>query len=175
MNLVLNLYSLNSLLPPDIRIDKLEVVNNDFHARYSAKGKIYSYAIDLEAKNPLEYQILYPCPYDIDVDKFVDVLTHFVGIHNFKNFSSKENDEDNFVRQIFDINVKISGKRVDVTLHGNGFMRYMIRYIIGTSLEVARGKLTIEDVDALLDASSIRNIVSWKAPASGLTLLEVVY
>ena len=169
------LYSLNCMLPEDIKIEDLEEVDDDFHARYSAKEKIYGYSIILDSKDVLFYNIMYLCPYQIDVEKLKDTLTHFIGTHNFKNFTSKETDEDNFVRTIHDIHVNNVEKEISIALRGDGFMRYMIRYIIGTALEVARGKLTIEEVDALLDENSERNIVSWKAPACGLVLLEVIY
>lgn len=169
------IYSLNSMLPPDIKIEDMEEVDLDFHARYSAKEKLYGYSIILDSKDVLFYNIMYLCPYELDLDKFDEVLTHFIGVHNFKNFTSKESDEDNFVREIYDIKSNHSDRDISVTLRGNGFMRYMIRYIIGTAIEVARGRVTIEEVDDLLDETSKRNIVSWKAPANGLVLLDVIY
>lgn len=169
------IYSLNSMLPPDIKIEDMEQVDSDFHARYSAKEKIYGYSIILDSKDVLFYNIMYTCPYQIDVELFREALTHFIGEHNFKNFTSKESDEDNFVRNIADINVNYTEKEISVSLRGNGFMRYMIRYIIGSALEVARGNLKIEELDALIDSDEERNIVSWKAPACGLVLLDVLY
>ena len=62
------IYSLNSLLPPDIKIENMEEVEEDFHARYSAVEKVYSYSIILQSKNPLFYQIMYTCPYDLDLE-----------------------------------------------------------------------------------------------------------
>lgn len=169
------LYSLNKMLPDDIKINDLEEVESDFHARYSAKGKLYSYSILLSAKEPFFYDTTYLYPKDIDVDLFKEALDKFVGIHNFKNFTSKEEDEDGFIREIYSITAEANESMIYVVLHGNGFMRYMIRFIIGYAIDVASGKYPLESIDDLLDESSDRHIVSSKAPASGLTLLSVIY
>ena len=168
-------YSLNSMLPDDIKIDDLEQVEEDFHARYSAKEKIYSYLMVLRDKDPFFYETMYVCPYPLDVKKMEECLTHFIGKHNFKNFTSKETDQDGFVREIYDITFEHNDNFVSILLRGNGFMRYMIRFIVGTALEVARDRMSIEEVDALLDDNSERNIVSFKAPANGLVLIDVKY
>ena len=169
------IYSLNCMLPEDIKIENMEEVDEDFHARFSATEKIYSYAILLQPKNPLFYQIMYTCPYKLDLDLMDECLTHFIGEHNFKNFTSKESDEDGFIRNIFDIEMDVEGDSITILFHGNGFMRYMIRFIVGAAIEVARGNMNLEEIDSLLDDSSERNIVSCKAPACGLTLLRVIY
>ena len=169
------IYSLNKMLPLDIKIIDMEVVDDDFHARYSAKGKIYAYTILLESKDVFLYQTTYVCPYELDVDMMDEALQHFKGVHNFKNFTSKEEDKDNFVRDIYEISFTNTDGFITILFSGNGFMRYMIRYIVGTVIEVARGRLTFEDIDNLLDEDSPREIVSYKAPACGLCLMEVKY
>ena len=169
------IYSLNSMLPPDIKIEDMEEVESDFHARFSAKEKIYGYSIIMDSKDVLFYNIMYTCPYGFDPNLLEHALTHFIGTYNFKNFTSKEEDNDNFVRTIYDIRVNRTEKEVSVTLRGNGFMRYMIRFIIGTAIQVALGNEPMETIDELLDPNSERKVVSWKAPANGLVLLDVLY
>jgi len=169
------LYSINMMLPNDIKIDDLEEVDDDFHARYSAKAKIYVYTIVQDSKDPFLYDTTFLHPEKIDVDFIKEVLTHFVGVHNFKNFTSKEEDEDNFVREIYNIEVNDHNSIINITLRGDGFMRYMIRFIVGTALRVVDKKLDISKIDELLSDDSPRNIVSYKAPACGLALLEVEY
>ena len=169
------LYSLNKMLPDDIKIVDMEEVDENTHARYSAKGKIYSYTILLEAKDPFWYDKAYLFPKEFDVELFKEALNRFVGKHNFKNFTSKEEDKDNFVREIFEINVQHEEIVVHVLLHGTGFMRYMIRFIIGYALDVACARYTLESIDELLDDNSERHIVSSKAPACGLALVSVEY
>ena len=169
------IYSLNCILPDDIKIEDMEEVEEDFHARFSATGKVYHYAIMLTAKDVFFHDVMYLYPYQFNEDLFKEALTHFIGEHNFKNFTSKVEDAEGFVRDIFDIETNISEGIVNVTLYGNGFMRYMIRFIIGAALEVAKGKMSVEQIDELLDDNSERNIVSCKAPACGLTLVRVNY
>ena len=169
------LYSLNKMLPDDIKIVDVEEVDSDFHARYSSKGKIYAYSVLFMAKEPFFYDTAYLYPKGLDLELFKDALDKFVGVHNFKNFTSKEEDEENFVREIYSINVEGNESMAYIILHGSGFMRYMIRFIIGYAIDVANGKYPLESIDELLSDDSERHIVSSKAPASGLTLINVEY
>ena len=170
------LYSINSMLPKDIKIEDIEEVEDDFHARFSATGKEYVYSIYLGAKAPFYYQLMWLMPEKLDIEKLKNCLTHFKGKHNFKNFTSKEEDEDDFVRNIFDIEVDTTSPRIiNIIFKGDGFMRYMIRYIVGTAVECAKGKVSLEEVDDLIDSTRERHIVSWKAPANGLLLARVMY
>ncbi len=169
------LYSINMMLPNDIKIEDFQMVEDDFHARYSAKSKIYSYTILQDSKDPFLYDTAYLHPIKIDAVELQEVLTHFIGVHNFKNFTSKEEDDDNFVREIYDIVVSENRDLIYITLRGNGFMRYMIRFIIGTALQVVDKKLDVSKIDELLDENSPREIANYKAPASGLTLIDVEY
>ena len=169
------LYSINQMLPDDIFIFEINAVDDDFHARYSAKGKEYHYLISYKEKDVFDFETKYNCLLNFDHDLFSKTLTYFVGQHNFQNFTSKEEDENGFIRDIFSIEcLDDSNGNIKVILKGNGFMRYMIRYIIGTALAVAMNKISLEEVLKLLDSSN-RNIVSYKAPAEGLYLINVIY
>ena len=168
------MYSLNRMLPEDIKIISLEVVNDDFHARYSAKKKIYKYRIVLTNKDPLLYDQAYIYPMDFDFALFAQALKKFEGIHTFKDFTSKEEDEDGFVRTIYSIEVKQEKDSVSIDLKGNGFMLYMIRDIIGTCLAIASGKEDISYITKHLDSAN-REIVSYKAGSEGLYLIDVIY
>ena len=169
------LYSVNCLLPEDIYIVSFEKVNDDFHARYNAKAKIYRYDIRFGHRdvfhNALEATISQPC----NIEKFKQSLQRFVGKHNYQNFTSKEEDEAGFVREIYEINCLQNDNRISIVLKGNGFMRYMIRYIIGTALAVSQGKENEDFINSRLNALGERNIVSYKAPSEGLFLQDVLY
>lgn len=168
------LYSINQMLPDDISISNIKPVQDDFHARFSATGKKYLYVISYGEKDPFENQLKYNCLLNFDHEIFVQCLTHFIGKHDFRNFTSKEEDEDNFVREIFNIDFHDNDGEIQILFEGNGFMRYMIRYIVGTSLACSQGKISLEDVKKLLD-NPVREIVSYKAPPEGLYLLSVLY
>ena len=169
------LYSVNQMLPPDIKIDDIEEVEESFHARFSAKSKMYAYTILEQSKDPFLYDTVYFHPEKIDIDKLKEVLNYFVGTHNFKNFTSKEEDENNFVREIYSINVDRNVDLIYITFTGEGFMRYMIRMIVGTALRICEKDLNPEMVLEMLDENSPREVTPYKAPACGLTLVDVLY
>lgn len=167
-------YSANMLLPNDIHIISFKEVDNDFHARFSAKGKHYQYRFYVGESDPFlnGRATYYPYPFDYDLLK--EALSLFKGKHDYKNFTSKEDDEDNFVREIYDIKVNKVDNLISVDLVGNGFMRYMIRDIVGTSLAISSGKEDISFIKNHLDVND-RYIVSYKAKAEGLYLIDVIY
>lgn len=167
-------YSLNKMLPDDIRIVSFERVDDDFHARYNAKEKIYEYRLLLTNKDPFSYDLAYIYPMELDVELFKRALNKFVGTHNYQDFTSKEEDESNFVRTIYSINVIKENDLIKIIFKGDGFMRYQIRNMIGAAINVANGKETIRFIDEHLDSKS-REIIAYKAPASGLFLVDVIY
>ena len=169
------MYSLNRMLPEDIKIISLEVVNDDFHARYSAKKKIYKYRIVLTNKDPLLYDQAYIYPMDFDFALFAQALKKFEGIHTFKDFTSKEEDEGNFIREIYEIKMQQMNDEVVVLFIGNGFMRYQIRNMIGAAIAVANKKEDISFIENHLKENKSREIISYKAPACGLYLMDVLY
>ncbi len=170
-------YSVNCLLPNDIFIQSFVLVNDDFHARYDAKSKTYSYFIRLGERVVFNYDIEATIPYEIDLKKLEEAVQCFKGKHNFQDFNSKEEDENNFVREIYDVKFVHSQvtNQVVITFKGDGFMRYQIRDMIGTALAVASGKEDILFIQKHLKDDKTRNIVSYKAPASGLFLVDVEY
>jgi tRNA pseudouridine38-40 synthase len=168
-------YSLNKMLPADIMIISFEKVADDFHARYSAKKKIYEYCIALTNKNPFQYERAYVYPMGFDLDLFKEALNKFVGKHNYQDFTSKEEDEGNFVREIYSIDINKIDNVVEVRFTGNGFMRYQIRNMIGASISVASKKEELSFIDYHLKEGKEREIISYKAPAAGLYLVDVLY
>lgn len=168
------LYSANMMLPNDIHIKFFKVTDDDFHARYSAKKKHYRYLINTGDKNPFIFGRTLFYPYPFDILKFIECLDKFEGTHNYQDFTSKEEDEDGFIRTIESIDVKQEEDDISIDLVGDGFMRYMIRDIIGTALAIASGKEDISFIDKHLDSTN-REIVSYKAGSEGLYLIDVIY
>lgn len=169
-------YSLNSIIPNDIYVSELKEVDPEFHARYSAKGKHYCYIIRTKARDVFRNHQEATILQDFNFNKFKKALKMFEGKHNFQDFTSKEEDEDNFVREIYNIDVKrTKDHHIAVNIKGDGFMRYMIRFIIGTALVVARDKESLDYITYHLSDKSLREISPYKAPAEGLYLVEVIY
>ena len=168
-------YALNKMLPEDIKILSLEVVNDDFHARYSAKKKVYEFRIVLKNKDPFQDELVLVYPMEFDFNLFKKALDMFVGEHNYQDFTSKEEDEGGFVREIYKIKVEKNDNNISVRFEGNGFMRYQIRNMIGAAISVANKKEDISFIDYHLKEDKSREIISYKAPANGLYLVDVLY
>ena len=169
-------YALNKMLPDDIKIISFTKVDDDFHARYSAKRKIYEYRILLTNKDPLSYDLAYIYPMELNIELFKEALNRFVGTHNYQDFTSKEEDEANFVRTIYSIDLIKENDLLRVVFNGNGFMRYQIRNMIGSAINVANGKESLSFIDNhLKEDKTKREIIAYKAPASGLYLVDVIY
>ena len=168
-------YALNKMLPEDIKILSFEKVADDFHARYNAKRKIYEYRIFLKNKDPFQNQLAYVYPMEFDFDLFKSALDKFVGKHNYQDFTSKEEDEGCFVREIYKIKVDKKENNISVVFEGNGFMRYQIRNMVGAALNIANKKEDLDFIDYHLKEDKNREIISYKAPANGLYLVDVLY
>ena len=168
-------YAMNKMLPEDIHILSLEKVADDFHARYSAKRKIYEYDILLKNKEVFNYDLAYLYPMDLDIDLLKEALKLFEGEHNYQDFTSKEEDEGNFVRTIYSIEVNKENDLVKIRFEGNGFMRYQIRNMVGTAIAVANKKEDISFIKYHLEGNKKREIIAYKAPAMGLYLVDVIY
>ena len=170
-------YSANCLLPKDIFINEIRKVDDDFHARYSAKSKTYTYILRLDERNPFNYDLetIYPLP--INVNLLIIALKQFEGTHNFQDFTSKEEDEDGFIRTIYSVEPTYieQTKQFIVTFKGNGFMRYMIRNMVGTALAIASQKEKEDFIIYHLSKKETREIVSYKAAPEGLYLVDVNY
>ena len=166
--------SLNKMLPNDIYIKKVANVNDDFNARFSCKSKTYLYVINSGEYNPFlrsyEYNIS-----NLDLKLMRKCAKLFIGEHCFQNFRSKKEDEDNFIRIVYKITFKeTKDKHILVEFKGNGFMKYMVRKLMGAIIEVGKGHISLEYVNNLL-ISKKRDIITYTAPPHGLFLKKVDY
>ncbi|MCR5078362.1 MAG: tRNA pseudouridine(38-40) synthase TruA [Bacilli bacterium] len=167
----------NRLLPPSIGITSLKEAPMSFDPRHSAKKKRYVYRFYFGEKDPFKNDTYAHLREDnFDKEVFFKALELFKGEHDFSNFTSKPSDKDNFIRNIdtLDILYAEDTKQGGILLESNGFMTYQIRFMVGEAISTARGKHTLEELKEMLIGKP-RKIVSAKAPAEGLTLLEVIY
>lgn len=168
-------HGFNELVNNDIVLLDIKQVSEDFHARFSAKNKTYLYKIEMSKKpNPFNENLTLQFHQDLDIKKMEEAKEFFVGKHNFQNFTSKEEDEANFVRTIEKISFKLNENILEIELTGDGFMRYMVRMIVGTLIQVGLGKLDVGKINEFL-TNPIRKPSSFKAPSCGLYLKEVLY
>lgn len=164
---------LNKILNDDIHINNIEKVSEEFSSRFSAKKKTYIYIINPAEPTPFlrNYEFFES---RIDLNKIKECLSLFKGKHNFQNFTSKESDEDNFIRTIYDFKILVRNGKYIFKITGNGFMKYMVRKIVGVLIEIGKGKLTKEFIKENLDVTS-RNIVTYTAEPQGLYLFKIYY
>lgn len=167
--------SANALLSKHVRLLALYFVSSTFHPRYKAIKKHYRYRIYNGSILPVfDVDKVGFIKDEIDVDKLSKILNLFKGEHNFFNFTSKEEDKLDYVRIIFNIEVKKKDHYIDIDLYGNGFMRYMIRMIVGSALAVTLNKEKEDYILNRLDNKD-KNKTMYNIDASGLYLMEVYY
>lgn len=169
------MHSLNELLPKDIRILDLKTVDENFHARFSAVSKTYIYKIrNAKTSSAFHSDLEWTLGQPLNIEKMREAAEIFKGEHNFQNFTSKEEDEQKFSRNIGVFDIKCENSSIEITISGNGFMRYMVRMLVGSIVQVGLGKMSTKDLQDELE-SPIRKPSSHKAPAYGLYLKEVNY
>jgi tRNA pseudouridine38-40 synthase len=170
--------SLNALLPSAIRITEILQVSPSFHARYSAKGKIYRYHLFLgPVISPFRRPYALHLSYQIDKKLLHQAATYFVGKHDFTSFSNeahKGSASKNAIRTLHRVDCFEEGEELILELEGEGFLYKMVRNIVGTLIDVARGKLPIEEIPKIFAAKD-RRLASAAAPAHGLFLVKVLY
>lgn len=169
------LYSLNALVSPNIFFKSCKEVSSSFHARFNALSKTYVYIVNYEKYDVFAKNNAFFYHYSLDFHKLNEALNLFLGTHNFKNFTAKEEDENNFVRTIFRVEIKqIKDNLIALIFEGEGFMRYMVRTLVMNVLEVASNRLEISEIQKRLDHEE--NLPSnYKAPSLGLYLFDVKY
>ncbi|MGN1342102.1 MAG: tRNA pseudouridine(38-40) synthase TruA [Bacilli bacterium] len=169
--------ALNSLLPEDIYVKKAEEVNDDFHARFSAIGKEYIYILNMGEYNPLERNYVYQHNKKLDVVEMERAMKYLEGTHNFKSFTKADEEKEDYVRTISQTNLIRDTKdvnKITLVFVGTGFLRYMVRNIVGTLIEVGEGKRRSEEVIDILRKED-RKVAGKTANAEGLYLKNVFY
>ena len=170
--------SLNGLLPPDIRIMSISTAPQDFHARYSAKGKIYRYYLHPKSfHNPFKRLYSHHLPFLIDLTLLKATASHFIGTHDFTSFSNEAHRGSasrNAVRTINRLEIIETEDELYVEFEADGFLYKMVRNIMGTLLDVARGKIPLDQIPAILNAKD-RRLAGACAPPHGLFLVRVIY
>ena len=166
-------YALNQMLPDDIRIRKSEEVPADFHPRKTDTVKTYEYRVDCEEfADPLKTRYAYFTYVPLDASKMQEAAFHLIGTHDFKSFCSVNTTATTTVRTIFDIQVIRDGVDIIVRITGNGFLYNMVRIIVGTLMDVGRGKYAPDKVKDILEATD-RTAAGPTVPACGLMLKEL--
>ncbi len=162
----------NDRLPLDIRLLKVKKVADDFHARHSAKSKKYKYLI---AKKP---STVFKANYEVYVKNFDIVrvkkaLPLFEGTHNFKGFCQYVKGK-NPIRTVHSVTVKETHTHYIFTFHANAFLKYMVRSMMGTLIEIGIGKLEPDIITTIIETKN-RKLAGKTAESRGLYLQHVYY
>jgi len=166
--------ALNTQINSDIVIKDICIVADSFDARRS-KCKEYKYLIDTsELRNPFRKQRFWRVRYKLDIDKIKEGIILFKGKKDFKSFMAIDGEAKTTVREIYDFYLTEYYDKLEFTILGNGFLKQMIRNIIGTLVELGRGKISLEDINRIILAKDRRQ-AGPTAPAYGLYLNKVYY
>jgi tRNA pseudouridine38-40 synthase len=168
--------ALNASLPPTIRVLRCGYVPNDFHARISAKGKVYRYRIWLApVLPPFEYHRAWHVARPLELTVLTKAAKHFIGTHDFAAFAANRGKaEENTIRTIHSVQVRQRGPCVTIEFDGDGFLYKMVRLIVGSLVRCALRKTRIEDLPARLHSGQV-GPARFAAPAEGLWLVRVRY
>ena len=172
--------ALNALLPPTIRIVAAEEVGPTFHARWSARGKTYRYRIYRgKVVLPAIWRYVLHYPFPLDEAAMRDGAARFVGVHDFASFAASTGSEDDdqersTEREVFSAELarNADDEELVFTISGRSFLRYMVRKMVGTLLDIGRGKLAVEDIERLYMLKD-RSKSGPTAPAQGLIMVAV--
>ena len=173
--------AINGNLAGDVRVLFAEAVSNDFHARYSARSKAYRYRIvHGPTVSPFWSRYALQEARFLDFERMRDCARLFVGEHDWTAFSAAQSDAESRVRNVLtcDIEDHWSARGrchlIEINVSANGFLRYMVRSIVGTLLAAGRGELDEQAIKRAIQEGD-RNLVGATAPAQGLTLRSVEY
>lgn len=167
---------LNSLLPKDIVVKTCIQVADKFHARYDAKSKTYRYRLlNRAVPAAVFHQYAWYIQKPLDLEAMRDAARYIVGTHDFKTFEGSGSPRSNTIRHVVTAKVvKGEDGYIDFDINGNGFLRFMVRNIVGTLVDVGLEKITPDDFNRILKSKD-RSDAGVTAPAHGLYLMQVQY
>ena len=166
--------ALNSLLADDIYIKDVKIVSCDFHARFDVKSKEYVYKINIGEYDPLSRNYIYQYNCNLNIEEMKKAIKLFEGLHNFKSFTKCNLNILDYDREIYETKIECVDNIIILTFKGDGFLRYMVRNMVGCLIEIGEGKRKVQDIITILKSED-RTKAGKTAPACGLYLKDVYY
>ena len=173
--------AINGNLPRDIRVFDVKQVPEDFHARFSAKKKTYFYrVVNTPICSPFWRPYAFHENRELDIEAIGSAAKLFIGEHDWTAFSAAQSDAESRVRKVLDLTIdshcdpRACGSIVEFCITADGFLRYMVRSIVGTLLMVGRGEMDSDTIQTAIQTGN-RELAGPTAVARGLTLLRVEY
>lgn len=164
---------LNSYLPSDVVVLEAEEVGTDFHARYSAVKRVYRYVISKRFR-AIGRNYSWFCKYDLDLEKIRQASRHLIGEHVFAAFCRESEEEPHYLSSVESLNWSETEDEVILQICANRFLHSMVRIIVGTMVDVGRGRLHPDQVKNILESRD-RNRAGFSVPPQGLFLERVYY
>lgn len=166
--------SMNKLLPKDIYIKRIEAVPDNFHARFNVKKKTYIYKINTGVYDPLTRNYIFQYNKKLNLKNISECIKPFIGEHDFKSFAKSNVECKDYIRTIYSIDIKEEKDIVTFRFEGNGFLRYMVRNIMGTLIAAGEDKINKEQIQEILDKKD-RKVALKTSNPEGLYLYNVEY
>lgn len=168
-------YAMNTQLPKDIHILSVAIVDPEFHARFSVKRKTYRYLINIGEYDVFLNERAYQCRYVLDLFKMKAACQLFLGRHDFGSFNTASYEEyPNQFRTIYELTIERQADLLTVEITGDGFLRNMVRIIVGTLVDVGRGQKNLAEVKDMIEKPN-KMVRRYNAPAGGLYLVDIEY
>ena len=170
-------FALDTQSPEDIAVRQVEIVSEEFHARYLVKEKTYQFRVDIgKPRSPFRRHYASYYPYPLDLGKIQRALPDLLGTHDFTSFCASGSSIEDKVRTIYEAKMEVNETKDELlfTFRGNGFLYKMIRILVGTLLKIGNGRLPEDSIPAII-AKKDRNAAGPTAHPEGLYLYEVKY
>jgi tRNA pseudouridine38-40 synthase len=166
-------FKLNQILPNDIAVLAIQEVTTDFNARFDATARTYEYLISTK-HNPFLTDLAWYQYGKLDLEKMNDAARLLLGKKDFESFSKVHTQVNNFICEVHEAYWKEQGDELIFTITANRFLRNMVRAIVGTLINVGKGKWTADDVEKILENKN-RCEAGQSVPALGLYLTQINY
>ncbi|MDD2490261.1 MAG: tRNA pseudouridine(38-40) synthase TruA [Bacilli bacterium] len=166
--------AINSNIPKDIYINNVEVIDNKFHARYNVKAKEYVYKINMGTYNPMERNTVYQYNKRLNIMEMERALKFLEGKHDFSAFASKSELKNSCVRKLLLTHLIRRDDKIMLVFLGDGFLKYQVRNMVGTLIEIGEEKRKSEDIIEILKSKD-RKQAGKRAKPEGLYLSNVLY
>ena len=170
-------FGLDTQCPDDIDIVKIEIVSEDFHARYQKHRKTYEFLVDIgRPKNPMMRHYATAYPYPVDVSVMQEAIKDLIGTHDFTGFTASGTAVENKVRTITEASLTVDEKTgfLVFTFSGNGFLYKQVRNMVGTMLKIGNGRMPVSQIKTVLTSQN-RQLAGPTAAGNGLYLKEIIY
>lgn len=170
-------FALDTQSPEDIAVRQVEIVSEDFHARYLVKEKTYQFRVDIgKPRSPFRRHYASYFPYPLDLEKIQRALPDLLGTHDFTSFCASGSSIEDKVRTIYEAKMEVNETKDELlfTFRGNGFLYKMIRILVGTLLKIGNGRLPEDSIPDII-AKKDRNAAGPTAHPEGLQLMPIGY